>query len=331
MNNEIDFIIAWVDGNDEKWQLEKEKYVNISGDKTTNRYREWGTLKYWFRGVEQFAPWVHKIHFVTWGHLPEWLNTEHPKLNIVNHKDYIPKKYLPTFNSHTIELNFHRIKNLAENFVYFNDDMYIINPVNPEDFFVNKLPCDIAALYPAYVNGESTMFDHILLNDSEFFARHFDIKNVMKQNRSIWFSPKYKKNLLKTICMLPFPNFTGILLTHQPASLKKQTFLDVWETEEILLDKTCKNKFRTREDVNQYIFRYWQLGQGNIYPYNIIDRGSYLEIGQYPQDYKKAIVYERKKMLCLNDTDIRVSFETESQNMINAFEMKFPNKSKFEL
>ena len=68
---------------------------------------------------------VRRIHFVTWGHLPSWLNKEHPKLNIVNHKDFIPEKYLPTFNSHAL-WNMHRIPGLAENFVYFNDDMFLI-------------------------------------------------------------------------------------------------------------------------------------------------------------------------------------------------------------
>lgn len=28
-------------------------------------YREWGTFKYWFRGVEKFAPWVNKVYLVT--------------------------------------------------------------------------------------------------------------------------------------------------------------------------------------------------------------------------------------------------------------------------
>ena len=53
MQDKIDFVIAWVDGSDKKWQLEKEKYSGEKGEQTVNRYREWGTLKYWFRGVEQ--------------------------------------------------------------------------------------------------------------------------------------------------------------------------------------------------------------------------------------------------------------------------------------
>ena len=110
------------------------------------RYRDWDTLKYWFRGVEKYAPWVNKIHFVTYGHLPKFLNTNNPKLNIVNHKDFIPKEYLPTFSANPIELNLHRIKDLSEQFVFFNDDMFVINKVKSTDFFKNGKPRDMASL-----------------------------------------------------------------------------------------------------------------------------------------------------------------------------------------
>lgn len=137
---EIDFVITWVDGNDPDWQKQKMEYsiqpdLSQKQDDRKERYRDWDLLRYWFRGVERFAPWVRRIHFVTWGHLPSWLNKEHPKLNIVNHKDFIPEKYLPTFNSHAIEWNMHRIPGLAENFVYFNDDMFLIKKVRPEQYF----------------------------------------------------------------------------------------------------------------------------------------------------------------------------------------------------
>ena len=82
--------------------------------------------RWWFRAVEKFAPWVNKIHFVTYGHLPKWLNIDNPKLNIAKHSDFIPQKYLPTFSSFPIEVNLHRIKGLAERFVYFNDDMFLL-------------------------------------------------------------------------------------------------------------------------------------------------------------------------------------------------------------
>ena len=88
----IDFVIPWVDGSDIEWQKERAKYdisKKIDINNCSARFRDWDNLQYFFRGVEKYAPWVHKIYFITWGHLPKWLNTDNPKLVIVNHKDYI--------------------------------------------------------------------------------------------------------------------------------------------------------------------------------------------------------------------------------------------------
>ena len=100
---EIDFVLIWVDGNDMEWQKTKAQY---RGDEQFNqnnvRYRDWDILHYWFRGVEKFAPWVRKVHFVTCGHVPQWLQLEHPKLNFVKHEEYIAGEYLPTFSANPI-------------------------------------------------------------------------------------------------------------------------------------------------------------------------------------------------------------------------------------
>ena len=85
----IDFVITWVDGSDRAWREEKARYDNSGAvDDNEERYRDWEILNYWSLGLKICAL-VRKIHFVTWGHLPKWLNTEHPKLNIVRHEDYI--------------------------------------------------------------------------------------------------------------------------------------------------------------------------------------------------------------------------------------------------
>lgn len=140
---DIDFVITWVDPEDPEWIAEKALYTDTNANNTDNvRYRNWDTLRYWFRGVEQYAPWVHKIFFVTYGHLPQWLNTRNPKLNIIKHSDYIPGAYLPTFNSHVIENHMHLIPGLSDRFVYFNDDMFIVRKTHPTDFFKQGKPCD---------------------------------------------------------------------------------------------------------------------------------------------------------------------------------------------
>ena len=135
--DQIDFVVTWVDGNDPVWQEAKSHYAPADADIRAARYRDWEQLKYWFRAVEKYAPWVNKIHFVTFGHLPKWLNIDNPKLHIVKHEDFIPKEYLPVFNSTAIEIYLHCIPGLSENFVYFNDDFYLMKPSQPEDFLLS--------------------------------------------------------------------------------------------------------------------------------------------------------------------------------------------------
>ena len=131
----IDIVIPWVDPSDPKWQMDRDKYsprVTNEEDDREIRYRDWENLQFLFRGIEKYAPWVNKVHFITYGHLPKWLNVNAPKLNIVKHEDYIPKEYLPLFSSHGIELNMHRIEGLSEKFIYFNDyaRVYLDNTYN---------------------------------------------------------------------------------------------------------------------------------------------------------------------------------------------------------
>ena len=77
-------------------QYGKQKKQSIvlvkNADNRNVRFRDWDNMQYWFRAVEKFAPWVNKIHFVTYGHLPKWLNINNPKLNIAKHSDFYTTK-----------------------------------------------------------------------------------------------------------------------------------------------------------------------------------------------------------------------------------------------
>ena len=179
----IDFVIPWVDGNDPEWQAQKDKYYQ--GEKNQNKnsaYRDWNTLRFWFRGVEKYAPWVNRIHFITWGHIPQWLNINHPKLNIVKHTDFIPDDCLPTFSANSIELHINRIDALEEHFVYFNDDTFVLAPINIEDFFINGLPADSAILSATIPSVKNEIFTYILFNDLLLINANFN-KDALKKNR----------------------------------------------------------------------------------------------------------------------------------------------------
>ena len=95
---DIDFVVLWVDGNDPVWQAEKAKHQGktLDDSNSVNRFRDWGLMPYWFRAVERFAPWVRKVHFVTCGHVPVFLNLEHPKLHHVKRSDFLPAEVRAT-------------------------------------------------------------------------------------------------------------------------------------------------------------------------------------------------------------------------------------------
>mgnify|MGYP003329378471 CR=1 FL=1 len=140
-NSNIDIVITWVNGSDPKWLADKAKYVpdfKQPGSFEDKRFKDNSLLKYLFRGIEVNAPWVNHIYFVTYGHYPEWLNLDSKKLTLVKHTDFIPKEYLPTFNSCTIEMFLWNIPGLSEKFLYANDDTLFFNRVEPSYFFDNE-------------------------------------------------------------------------------------------------------------------------------------------------------------------------------------------------
>lgn len=183
MNENIDFVVPWVDGNDDKWIEERKKNKGgfDGGDDNECRFRDWGLLKYWFRSIERNAPWIRKVHFITYGHLPSFLNPNCPKLHIVKHKDYIPHQYLPTFSANPIELNMHRIEDLSERFVYFNDDMFLNSQMNPSEFFINDKPCYEALEALIQTDDIEEIYFHILLNNISVINKNYYKYTVLKK------------------------------------------------------------------------------------------------------------------------------------------------------
>lgn len=328
----IDFVLIWVDGNDPEWQKEFLKYSGEEGDKRVCRFRDMGTLRYWFRGIEKFAPWVNKIYFVTCGQCPDWLNTEHPKLVFVRHDEFIPKEYLPTFSANTIELNIHRIPNLSEQFVYFNDDLFVIRPMQPKDFFIRGLPCDQAVLaysipleYPLFL---------IPVADASLLNQHFSKKKIMLQHFGKFFTFKYGMGgVLRNIKHFTGGMIPGFRYTHLASSFLKSTFQEVWSAEPELLDSVCRHRFRILTDINQWAMLGWQYCTGRFVPTR--SQGKYFSISSAKDAdlAAKAIADSKYKMICLNDVvdDMADSdFEQMCARLRGGFEKILPEKSSFE-
>ncbi len=332
-NQDIDFVVTWVDGADESWLREKALYSPESeADDRPERYRDWELMKYWFRGVEKFAPWVRMVHFVTWGHLPKWLNTNNPKLNIVNHRDFIPSEYLPTYNSHAIELNMHRVEGLSENFVYFNDDMFLIKNVSPKDFFIDGKPCDMLAFQPVVANPQNPVMSHLFLNNSLVLAKHFNKRENVRKHPENYFKLGYPPmyffyNLLE----LAFPLFTGFYTVHGPFPFCKETFVELWEREYDILSKTSSHKFRSIEDITPYLIREWKKLKGEFVPTNLLRRFSYYNLTSRNDKLINDIKKQKSSTVCINDSNVYIDFESVKTEISSAFETILPQKCSFEI
>ena len=333
MMDKVDFVVLWVDGSDPKWLKEKNKYceVKMDIDASISRYRDAKTLKYWFRAVEEYTPWVNKIHFVTWGHLPEWLNTDNPKLNIVNHKDFIPKKYLPTFSANPIELNLHRIKDLSEQFVFFNDDIFVVNPLPKEFFFQNGLPCDFWKENTFQTENEGdNFFDHIVLNDLFLINKNFKKSEVVKKNFNKVYNLKYGRRNLRYFVLNRRNYFCGFDITHTANSFLKSSLKEVWDKEYDILDRTCMHKFRNVLDINQWAVHWYQMVQGNFTPVSHKRNTRYFSLQENNWELYEYMNNPDSTIVCINDTSKDIDFDKVTKELISNFEKKLPNKSSFE-
>ncbi|WP_422804282.1 Stealth CR1 domain-containing protein [Streptococcus sp. FT1-55] len=333
--SKIDFVVMWVDGNDPEWQKEKQKFsVDDNADGSIYRYRDFGLLKYWFRGVEKFAPWVNNVYFVTWGHVPEWLDLSNPKLKIVRHSDYIPKEYLPTFSANTIENNLHRINGLSEKFVLLNDDFYLINYVTEDDFFKNGKPMDTVALN-VQCPQKSLISRYFGINNTAIINEYFDFKSSIKDNFWKWFTLKNGKPMLRSIILKSCPRFPGFWQHHLASSFLKSTFEEVWDKEFDTLNLTSSHKFRESTDVNQWLFKDWQVASGNFEVRNIkFGEAFYIDRDGIKTTKSKIIKYitkQKGKMIAINDGEMSdIEFDSLVEDLKNSFEKILPNKSSFE-
>lgn len=328
----IDFVVIWVDGNDKEWQKQRNIHAGKDPEDTANhRFRDWDLLKYWFRGVEKFAPWVNNVYFVTCGHYPNWLNLNNPKLKFVKHEDYIPKEYLPTFSANPIEVNLHRLPGLSEKFVYFNDDMFLINNMVEEDFFRNGKPRYIAGM--DVNDSKNGNFSYILLNDMQVILKDIEKNKInnIKLNFSKWFNFNYKfKTNLKTLLLMPFNNYSVLNNWHMPSPMLKKTMEDMWKDNYEVLHNTSNKKFRSKEDVNQYLFSWNHVLKGDFEPAKE-KNGKYYMIKKDNTELLKTIKMQKSKMICINDSDENMDFEKTQKELMEAFESILPEKSQFEI
>lgn len=330
MYSKIDVVLPWVDGNDPNWREMKKKY-DLNSMVSDIRYESWECLQYVFRGIEKHMPWVNKVFFVTCGHLPAWLKTDNPKLRIVSHVDYIPDKYLPTFNSNTIEMNYHRISELSERFILFNDDFYPIADIPKDYYFIDGLPCgeSIETHFVLKNIGDADLqIAYAQVNNSVILNDHFNKQDVISKFHEKWFSKDLGKRVEQNEVLRYWHNFESFVFPHEAMPMCKSALEEIWEAEPEKLDKASQNKFRAASDITQRLISQWQFCTGQYIPRKSI--GHIYHANNANIDIIVREILERKyPIVCVNE-DEGQDFELLKQQLKYALEQVLPEKSSFE-
>lgn len=299
MNGPIDIVVPFLFADKVNWQEEFNKYKYQEGFKMENRFRDWGAMKYWLRGVELNSSWINKVFIILFDEkqIPSWLNLNHPKLKIVFHRDYIPKEYIPTFNTVTIEMFIHNIPGLSENFIYCNDDMYFLKKLPKDTFFINNTPVSPLLLYTnKYRLPIHEWFDNIINNN---------IKCISEVLGSVY------------NCHHP----------HLFIPMNKTFMQFIWyKCEDKLLKSLSHSKFRNVHNIGFWIFDDIQRITNHAITNKNIFKNS-LYFGNSTGDFSKC---SNKDMFCFNDLDTQKNFEHVKACFLKFLRAKLPNKSSFE-
>ena len=291
----MDIVITYVNGLDPIWQKDYKQYTNQPV--LEKRFRDWGTLRYLFRGIEVNMPFIRKVHLVVSheSQVPEWINRD--EVHVVLHSDIIPKEYLPTFNCNPIEMHLHRIEGLDEEFLYFNDDMFPILPCKPEDFFSEgKGVIGVSKHWFA-----SNMYKKICRN-SDHLAR----KALNKRTSCSFLRPQH-------IC--------------SPMLKSECDVLYVIVEKEI---KTSITPIRTAENLNQYLFLDYMFLRGKIINKRLSKK--HISVGATStKRLQKFFAQPTHKLVCINDVQLSEERYNELRStVLEAFERRFPKASRFE-
>ncbi len=306
---DIDLVYLWVDGSDPKWRAKKQKY---SKDKELNkdaaaecRFRNYDELKFSLRSVEKNLPWINKIYIVTDEQVPAWLNQGNDKIKVVDSKEIVPEDKLPLFNSCAIETRLPYIPNLAEHFIYANDDMLFWSPLTPEFFFEGEKP----------------------------ICR---LENKMKKSR---YKHLYGYTLFRArkLVLDKFGKDIPYFPHHNADAYLKSVFFDCLNDFKEEFDVTLSNQFRDYSDVQRMIISYYTLAKGEGVAKNVKLSLWDKLMHKVPESvYFNVTKANMKKMknsvaclMCVNDC--RKTTDEARLMMKNILEKRFPDKSSFEL
>jgi hypothetical protein len=316
-----------------------EEFKSFGQDYGYDRFYHNDEIKYCLRSIEANMTFVRKIFLVVRNdQLPDFLDTDHYQIVVIPHEKIIPAKYLPTFNSITIENFLHKIPGLSEHFLYLNDDMIILKPTRPQDFFRIRAsetkPVQSKDVSKAHHADPSqrvywTKKNHNIepASESVFTSNKFTLQSVIDQNNELMDlvfmrEKRYRTQHVPYACKKSY-------LDHLDEFLRTIQFKNL-----SMYEHSATHKFRDLRNVARFSFlkKYWDMymhdcseEEFSLYSIIINDKDDRSEpLHNIPRAKEKFLVIHNE-VTKINDIATH-NFETFRKVM----EVTFPDKSTFE-
>ncbi|MGW6175337.1 stealth family protein [Arthrobacter sp. NPDC055138] len=306
----IDIVYTWVDSNDLRWQSARAAHLGTDHHEeatSVSRYINRDELRFSLRSIHQYVPWVRNIYIVTASQTPSWLDTTVPGVTVVDHREiFADTSNLPTFNSHAIESQLHRIPGLSEHFLYLNDDMFFGRPVLPQTFFGGN---GVAKFFtspsrvPFWPSGHrDTPVDQATKNGRQLLHKEFGVQQAQ-------------------------------VMEHAPYALRKSVLEAMEDKHPEAFGVTAANRFRSAEDYNipSNLAHYYGYLTNNAIPGGISFSYIGLSVTDLGDRLSRLLARRDRDAFCLNDTFTREEELVQQLNVLNPFlESYFPTPSPWE-
>ena len=299
-NHPVDAVITWVDGDDPEYRermrpyTDRDSVIGNPGSHST-RFASVNEIKYCVLSIMRFAPFVRNIYIVTDGQDPNLnddIKTHFPEreesVKIVDHTEIFRdfSEFLPTFNSRSIENMLWRIEGLADNFVIFNDDTFLIREISPEEWFIDGSPVlrgnwMTAPLLRIAWNTVKKTVNKVILNNPHYKPRPSFHLGQWAAARAAGFRTRY------------------FVFSHTPHTVSRTTAREYFDRNQTLMRRNISYRFRSIYQFNSLSLLYHlELKTGNR---NIARPAlAYLQPFNRPVDY-----IDKKLRLCERDKSIR--------------------------
>lgn len=303
MQDKVDIIIPWLNPN-EQWYSAYEQY---SKNEHPGRIRDMGTFKYVLRSIAKNTPWVNKVFIVLFDEtqIPDWLNMKSDKIKIILHKDLLPAERLPNFSSVQVDMRLSFIDELANNFIFMNDDMFFTKYIPKTTYFRNSKPVHIPSMKVVQSYHLTTaQWGKIEMNNYVF------LNKIANKKLHFW---------------------TG----HAPIAFNKLFQKFIWSKYKNEFEHAMSGK-HVRSDNNLCNWLFYNMEEYYAQTVNVdaklLPKRKYLSLTDNTTQKDITNALDSFSIVCLNDGDaVNKKFNEIKNIVLKCLDKKFNEKSEFEV